>query len=146
MRTVCRLTGIPPWRIRHYARRGLLGELARKEGGERLFTHEQIERLCAIDRWTAAGWDLKTIRAVLGDDAGAIDEEVQRLAREIHEKTEQLEELREYHCHARAWNANITGFCQLEREARHLGLVAVPRKVRRNPARVRAQSVRAAQR
>ena len=118
---VCRLLRIPAHRIWYYDAQGLLGELERRGGnaeGERLFSAEQIERLCAVDRWTAAGWSLEVIRSVLGSVGSLpIDEHIQGVAREIHEKTAMLEELQRYSCDPAGWRASVRTYQDLLADA-----------------------------
>lgn len=142
---MCRLTQIAAWRIRYYDDQGLLGDVERTEGDQRLFTFEQVQRLCAIDRWAAAGWSLDAIRSVLDGDGGEpIDEHIVQTARELHEKFAQLTELHEYACDRDSWRDRVPTYEDLVEDCRRrLGHEAsTPHRHRKPPTPPRREARR----
>ncbi len=62
IRTVVRLTGVHPRRIRMWERKNGLLSPARTEGGHRLFSEEDVERIRSIKAMVDQGVSLKGIQ------------------------------------------------------------------------------------
>ncbi len=65
IRTVVRLTGVHPCRIRGWERQNGLLRPARTEGGHRLFSEEDVERIRSIRAMVAQGMSLKHIQQLI---------------------------------------------------------------------------------
>lgn len=60
-----KITGLSAFRIRWYEDQRLLGPVVRSEGGQRLYSAEQIERLQQISAWRASGLPIGDIKLLL---------------------------------------------------------------------------------
>lgn len=70
MAAVRRLTGLSERQIRYYDEKGLVVP-HRTQGGHRLYTHADVERLLAVKRLLAAGTPLEEVRGHLDAAPGA---------------------------------------------------------------------------
>lgn len=64
MAAVRRMTGLSERQIRYYDEKGLVVP-GRTQGGHRLYTHADVERLLAVKRLLAAGVPLEEVRGHL---------------------------------------------------------------------------------
>ena len=60
-----RLAGLSPKMVRYYESRGLLGDIARSEGGYRLYGQSEVQALCFIRRSRAVGFDMEQTASLL---------------------------------------------------------------------------------
>lgn len=87
MRKVQSITGLTARRIRHYERRGLLGDVERSPGGQRLFYRSQIAQLQEIAEYRRLGFGLRQIEALLDPETGP--DELARWALELEREGRQ---------------------------------------------------------
>ena len=59
-----RLAGLSPKMVRYYESLGLLGDIARSEGGYRLYGQSEVQALCFIRRSRAVGFDMEQTAVV----------------------------------------------------------------------------------
>jgi MerR family transcriptional regulator, mercuric resistance operon regulatory protein len=91
-------TEVPVETIRYYEKRGLLPYTSKSQGGYRLYTEEDIERLRFIKRMQQLGFSLKDIKELLAfkkvgsDECGKIQRQIQLKVREIEEKLSELKQ------------------------------------------------------
>ncbi len=89
-------TGCEVQTIRYYEQIGILPKPARTEGGHRLYTQEQAQRLRFIRRSRDLGFPLDEVKELLRladnreDDCGAVDRIATQRLKDVREKISQL--------------------------------------------------------
>ncbi|MDI3297927.1 MAG: MerR family transcriptional regulator [Bacillota bacterium] len=71
MSVASELTGLTPRQIRYYDQRGLVSP-HRTQGGHRLFSARDLERLLAVKRYLGQGYTLREIRRILEASSGEV--------------------------------------------------------------------------
>ncbi|HQQ71872.1 MAG TPA: MerR family transcriptional regulator [Alicycliphilus sp.] len=66
-----RLSGVPPANIRYYEKEGLLPAQTRADNRYRLYSDEEVHRLCLVRLCRAMDMSLQEVRSLLALDAGS---------------------------------------------------------------------------
>lgn len=88
---VAERTGLSFRTLRHYDEIGLLSPSARSEGGFRLYTGDDVDRLLVIRRMKPLGYSLEEMLTVMRTIEGAADARaLEPVLTEAHERRERL--------------------------------------------------------
>ena len=83
--------GLSSKMLRHYEEQGLLGDVKRSDGGYRIYSDDDIERLKIVASGRAAGFAIEDIRGML---TAAADGQGTHYAQMIADRVAELERLR----------------------------------------------------
>jgi DNA-binding transcriptional MerR regulator len=100
------LTGLSDFRIRHYDRLGLLGDVERAPNRYRIFSQEQFATLARIADLRAAGLGLGEIRALLARDENAVSRHLARRRTELARLVRIVDRLEQALADLEAWRAS----------------------------------------
>lgn len=87
---VAQILGMPASTIRYYDNQGLLSGLSRSNGGARVFTDDDIERLWVVERLKASNMPLREIKRYL-DLSAQGDASIEERRKIVHERKKEIE-------------------------------------------------------